>query len=750
MPDATQNPQPPDDPARRVPPSRTPQGPQGRLPGPPDRQPGSPERRPPPPEGPGGPPRKPEGTPPRSPWTAAIGYALLAIALVWLWQQGLQSMAYHTISYREFKERLAGGDILSVEIGPNEIEGKMRAPAEAGKAKPGGEAAAPAKPEAKGEKPKAPEAKTAEKAPAQPAEAAKPGTQAPAGKPTLSAAKTAEKPVVKPGAPPSGEEAAGAKGAAGAGNVVLFRTVRVEDPSLLKDVEKAHIDYTGTQPSILPQILLAWVLPLGLLALLWFGLFRRMGGGGASQAVLSFGKSRAHLVADRDVGVTFADVAGCDEAKAELAEIVEFLRRPEHFTILGAKIPKGVLLVGPPGTGKTLMARAVAGEAKVPFFSLSGSDFVEMFVGVGAARVRDLFQQAKKHAPCIVFVDELDAIGRARGVHLSNINDEREHTLNQLLVEMDGFEPNSGVEILAATNRPDVLDPALLRPGRFDRQVVLDAPDVVGREAILRVHARGKRLGPDVDLGAVARSTPGFSGADLANALNEAALLAGRLGRDRIGQREIEEAVEKVVAGPERKSRRLDDTEKQRVAYHEVGHALVAIHSIHADPVHKISIVPRGRAALGYTLQLPTGEHHLLTTAALRDRLRGLLGGRAAEEVVFGDVSTGAENDLEMATALARRLVCQFGMGKAVGLMHVAREPAWGSIGADGILQRDCSEETAHAVDEEVRALLDEAYADARRVLVQHRDQLERVSKALLERETIDEPGLRALLAGPA
>jgi cell division protease FtsH len=742
MPDPTQHPQ-PSDPARQVPPSPAPrpQGPQGRPPGPAERprgpldqRRGSPER---PPEGPGGPPRKPDGTPPRSPWTAAIGYALLAIAMVWLWQQGLQSMAYHTISYRDFKERLAAGDILSVEIGPNEIEGKMRAPAEAGKAKPGGAPAPPGKPAAASTRPEAKVVAAPEKPPKPP--------ETKTAENTPSEAKGAEKPAAKPG-----EETTGAKGTSPEGAEVLFRTVRVDDPKLLEDVEKAHIDYTGTQPSILPQILLAWVLPLGLLALLWFGLFRRMGGGGASQAVLSFGKSRARLVADRDVGVTFADVAGCDEAKTELAEIVEFLRRPEHFTILGAKIPKGVLLVGPPGTGKTLMARAVAGEAKVPFFSLSGSDFVEMFVGVGAARVRDLFEQAKKHAPCIVFVDELDAIGRARGVHLSNINDEREHTLNQLLVEMDGFEPNSGVEILAATNRPDVLDPALLRPGRFDRQVVLDAPDVVGREAILRVHARGKRLGPDVDLGAVARSTPGFSGADLANALNEAALLAGRLGRDRIGQREIEEAVEKVVAGPERKSRRLDDTEKQRVAYHEVGHALVAIHSTYADPVHKISIVPRGRAALGYTLQLPTGEHHLLTTSALRDRLRGLLGGRAAEDVVFGDVSTGAENDLEMATALARRLVCQFGMGKAVGLMHVAHEPAWGSIGADGILQRDCSEETAHAVDEEVRALLDEAYADARQVLVQHRDQLERVAKALLERETLDEPGLRALLAGPA
>src|SRR5690606_32227818 len=488
-------------------------------------------------------------------------------------------------------------------------------------------------------------------------------------------------------------------------------------------------DYTGARTGLVPQLLLG-LLPLALLLLLWVAMFRRLGSaGGASSAVLSFGKSRARLVAESDVGVSFDDVAGADEAKAELAEIVEFLRRPERFTALGAKIPKGVLLTGPPGTGKTLLARAVAGEAGVPFFSLSGSDFVEMFVGVGAARVRDLFEQAKQHAPCIVFVDELDAIGRARGVHVSNVNDEREHTLNQLLVEMDGFAPNSGVVILAATNRPDVLDPALLRPGRFDRQVVLDAPDVRGREAILRVHARGKRLAPDVDLAALARTTPGFSGADLANALNEAALLAARRGLARIGQAELEEAVEKVVAGPERKSRRLADEEKRRVAYHESGHALVALYSPHADPVHKISIVPRGRAALGYTLQLPTGDRYLLSEEALRDRIRELLGGRAAEEVVFGSVSTGAENDLEMATALARRMVCQFGMGESVGLMHVVRETGWpGLQTAAPDLQRDCSEQTAHAVDQEVRALLDAAYAEARELLVRKRHQLERVA----------------------
>jgi cell division protease FtsH len=617
---------------------------------------------------------RPAPPPPRLPWPAFALYTAVALLMAWLWWQGLGTLAVRTISYREFEEQLAAGRVIEVRVGPEVIEGRMKAEPEKGEA-----------------------------AAKEPAPAAEP---------------------------------------------VRFRTVRIEDPTLLADLERAGVDYTGQQPSAWTPLLLGWLLPIAVLGFLWFGLMRGLGGG-ASQAALSFGKSRAKLVADREVGVTFADVAGCDEAKQELAEIVEFLRRPERFTALGAKIPKGVLLVGPPGTGKTLLARAVAGEARVPFFSLSGSDFVEMFVGVGAARVRDLFDQAKRQAPCIVFVDELDAIGRARGVHLSNINDEREHTLNQLLVEMDGFEPNSGVVLLSATNRPDVLDPALLRPGRFDRQVVLDAPDVAGREAILRVHARGKRLADDVDLATIARGTPGFSGADLANALNEAALLAARRGGDRIRAADLDEAVEKVVAGPERKSRRLDDAEKRRVAVHEVGHALVAVHSENADPVRKISIVPRGRAALGYTLQLPTGDHHLLSAVALRERLAGLLGGRAAEELVLGDVSTGAENDLEAATQLARRMVCQFGMGKSVGLMHVAHDPAV-VPGVLGSAQRDCSEQTAHAIDHEVRELLDDAYATAQAILLRHRGELERVAAALLERETLDEAALRALLSPPA
>jgi cell division protease FtsH len=527
-----------------------------------------------------------------------------------------------------------------------------------------------------------------------------------------------------------------------------FQTVRVEDPDLLEELRAAGVEVTGTRPSAWPQLAI-WLLPMGLLVVFWLYVLRRATGGGLGQAAMTFGKSRARLVADRDIQVRFRDVAGCDEAKAELAEVVDFLQHPERFTRVGAKIPKGVLLVGPPGTGKTLLARAVAGEAEVPFFSLSGSDFVEMFVGVGAARVRDLFEQAKQHAPCIVFIDELDAIGRTRGVRVSNVNDEREHTLNQLLVEMDGFEANAGVILLSATNRPDVLDAALLRPGRFDRQVVLDSPDITGRAAILGVHARNKPLAANVDLGAVARATPGFSGADLANAMNEAALAAARRGASEITQVDLEEAVEKVVAGPERKSRRLDRDQKRRVAYHETGHALVASLSPQADPVHKISIVPRGRAALGYTLQLPTGEQYLLTRSALFDKIRSLLGGRAAEELAFGEVSTGAENDLEQATNLARSVVARFGMGESVRLLHCGT-PLTSELvpTADGYTLRDCSEHTASMIDEEAEQLLEQLYQEAKQLLEQHKDGLERVATALLERETLDEAEFRALVGG--
>jgi len=524
----------------------------------------------------------------------------------------------------------------------------------------------------------------------------------------------------------------------------LFRTVRVEDPNLVEELETAGVKFVGIRPSFLSEFLVYWALPLGLMVLLWFWLSKSLHSAGG--AIMSFGRSRAKLVADKETGVRFDDVAGCDEAKYELQEIVDFLRNPDRYVALGATIPKGVLLSGPPGTGKTLLARAVAGEARVPFFSISGSDFVEMFVGVGAARVRDLFEQGKRNAPCIIFIDELDAIGRQRGVHMGTANDEREQTLNQLLVELDGFEPNAGVIILAATNRPEVLDRALLRPGRFDRQVIVDAPDLDGRKAILKVHARNKPLAEDVDLRKIAQSTPGFSGADLANAINEAALLAARRKGETITQKDLEEAVEKVVAGPERKSRRLNEEERRRVAYHEVGHALVAAYSEHADPVHKISIVPRGRAALGYTLQLPTDEQFLLTRSEIEDRIKGLLGGRAAEEVVFGEVSSGAENDLERATAMARQMVAMYGMSDTVGLVHCARREGLFLSHPDGVPQRDCSEHTACAIDQEVKRLLENAYGNAKSILTEHRGQLNSLADELLKRETLDAAAFNRLL----
>jgi cell division protease FtsH len=529
---------------------------------------------------------------------------------------------------------------------------------------------------------------------------------------------------------------------------ILFRTVKVEDPKLVDELQAAGVEFRGERPNLMSQFLLSWIVPIGIMVLIWTFIGRRLGS--ASESILSFGKSKAKLVAEKETGVTFGDVAGCEEAKYELQEVVDFLKHPQRYKSIGANIPKGVLLIGPPGTGKTLLAKAVAGEAHVPFFSLSGSDFVEMFVGVGAARVRDLFQQAKAKAPCIVFIDELDAIGRQRGVHVGAVNDEREQTLNQLLVEMDGFAANVGVIVLAATNRPDVLDRALLRPGRFDRQVLVDAPDIDGREAILKVHVRGKPLANEVDLRRIAQATPGFSGADLANALNEAALLAARRHAKEISQKDLEDAVEKVVAGPERKSRHLREEEKRRVAYHEAGHALAAAYSPGADPVHKISVIPRGRAALGYTLQLPVDDQFLMTRSQLLDRICSMLGGRAAEEVIFHEVTTGAENDLEHATALARQMVCIFGMSETVGLVRCAqRQNAMHLQGMDGTFQRDCSERTAEEIDEEVKKILQQAYNRAREILEAHRDQLELVTKTLLENETLDAQTFNRLLGRP-
>ncbi len=639
------------------------------------------------------------------PWHSWIWYVVLAMAILWLWQETFRQVAVHNIAYSEFKQHLAKGEVVECSIRENDIVGKIEPK---GTAKP--EAVQPAVGK--------------EKASAKPA-ATPVSTESPKG-----SSKAGSKPEKSKAAPPQ---------------AYVFRTERVEDPDLVRELQAKHVKFSGAHPSFLSQFLLTWILPIGLILLLWRFLAGRMQGLGTS--MMSFGSSRAKLVADAETNVTFDDVAGCEEVKEELQEVVTFLKDPDRYRLLGAQIPKGVLLVGPPGTGKTLLARAVAGEAHVPFYSISGSEFVEMFVGVGAARVRDLFLQAKTHAPCIVFIDELDAVGRQRGVRAGVVNDEREQTLNQLLVGMDGFEANVGVVVLAATNRPEVLDRALLRPGRFDRQVVVDAPDLNGREAILKLHARGKPLAGDGDLRRIAQETPGFSGADLANVVNEAALLAARRNAKEITQSDLQEAVEKVVAGPERKSRRLSEEDKRRVAYHESGHALVAAYSKHADMLQKISIVPRGRAALGYTLQLPQDDQYLRSRSELIDKVNGLLGGRAAEEVVFNEISTGAENDLEQATIIARQMVTIFGMSDSAGLAHWGSQPnqlvPW--MG-DGSLSRDCSEATARMIDEEVRKILDDAHGEAKRILQEHRDQLDLVAKELLQRETMDAQTFKELI----
>lgn len=473
-----------------------------------------------------------------------------------------------------------------------------------------------------------------------------------------------------------------------------------------------------------------------LFIIFWFFLINQMQNTG--NKALSFGKSRARLHAEDKTKTTFDDIAGEDEAKEELVEIVEFLRQPRRFTELGAKIPKGVLLIGHPGTGKTLLAKAVAGEAGVPFFSISGSDFVEMFVGVGASRVRDLFEQAKKNAPCIVFIDEIDAVGRQRGAGLGGGHDEREQTLNQLLVEMDGFEPNSGIIILAATNRPDVLDPALLRPGRFDRQVTLDIPDIKGREDILKVHAKGKPLAPEVDLKVLARRTPMFTGADLANVLNEAALLAARRGKKKIYMEDCEDAIERVIAGPEKKSRIMSQKEKELTAFHEAGHALVGHFLPTVDPIHKISIIPRGQAG-GYTLALPLEDKHYSTRTELLENVVFMLGGRAAEVIALGEISTGARNDLERATKTVRRMITEYGMSDELGYMtfgHGHEEQVF--LGRDISRDKNYSEEIAAAIDREIKRMMDEAFARAKQIIIEHRELLDKIANALLEHETIE------------
>ncbi len=489
----------------------------------------------------------------------------------------------------------------------------------------------------------------------------------------------------------------------------------------------------------------SYVMPFLLLGGVFWFVFRQAQG--SNNAAMSFGKSRARMSGDQPT-VTFDDVAGVEEAKEELQEVVEFLREPEKFIALGARIPKGVLLVGSPGTGKTLMAKAVSGEAGVPFFSISGSEFVEMFVGVGASRVRDMFDQAKRHSPCIVFVDEIDAVGRQRGAGLGGSHDEREQTLNQMLVEMDGFDTDTNVILIAATNRPDVLDPALLRPGRFDRRVILDRPDMRGREAILKVHVRGKPLASDVDLTVVARSTPGFVGADIENLVNEAAILAARRDLKIIGQDEFEEAIERVIAGPERKSRLISEEEKRIVAYHEAGHAVVAHALPEADPVHKVSIIARGMAG-GYTMMLPEEDRTLMPKKKLMADMIGLLGGRAAEELVFDDITSGASNDLERVTRMARSMVTRLGMSDDLGPMVYGQKEELIFLGREISEQRDYSESIAEKIDQEVRNMVSEAYDRAHQILAEYRDRLDAVAERLLEEETVSRAEFEELFPAP-
>jgi cell division protease FtsH len=526
-----------------------------------------------------------------------------------------------------------------------------------------------------------------------------------------------------------------------------FNAARIEDPKLLEELDAAGVKYTGEFVSRWLPELLSWVLPILILIAIWSFFFRRMSG--AEGGVMSFARSKHRVFAEDDVKVSFADVAGVDEAEQELKEIVEFLKNPKKYTALGGRIPKGVLLVGPPGTGKTLLARAVAGEAKVPFFSMSGSEFVEMFVGVGAARVRDLFQQAEAKAPCIIFIDELDALGRARVQSPMGSHEEREQTLNQLLAEMDGFDSRKAIIIMGATNRPEVLDPALLRPGRFDRQVLVDKPDVKGREEVLRIHTRNVKLSPGVDLKVVAARTAGFAGADLANLVNEAALLAARKDKTAVDMQDFDEAIDRLIAGLEKK-RVMNTKEREIVAYHESGHALVATFTPGMDPVHKISIVQRGFGALGYTMQLPLEDRYLMQRKDLLNQLAVLLGGRTAEEIALGEISTGAQNDLQRATDIARAMVTEWGMSDALGAINYDGHKRSKFLDIPLGPERGAyAEDTARLIDSEVKRIMTDAHVEARRVLTEHRDQLESVTRRLLEQEVMEGDELRQMLGVP-
>lgn len=529
-----------------------------------------------------------------------------------------------------------------------------------------------------------------------------------------------------------------------------FVTVPLQDNELARLLERHHVEYTVRQGGgWLSNFIFNWLLPIGLLFLFWVWLARRMTLGAGRDFLNIGGKSRARIHAESQIKVTFDDVAGVEEAKQELRETIEFLKDPARIQSLGGRMPKGVLLMGPPGTGKTLLARAVAGEAGVPFFSISGSEFMEMFVGVGAARVRDLFEQARQKAPCIIFIDELDAIGRARGgPSVMGGHDEREQTLNQLLTEMDGFDPSVGVVVMAASNRPEILDKALLRPGRFDRQVVVDKPDLEGRLAILKIHTKKMKLSADVDLRVVAQRTPGFVGADLANVANEAAILAVRRNHTSVMMHDFEEAIDRVIGGPEKKSRALNPEEKRRVAFHESGHALVATMVPTGEPVHKISIIPRGFAALGYTLQLPVEEKFLSTERELRDQLAILMGGRVAEELIYGpdQISTGAQNDLEKASEIARSMVCQLGMSKKLGPVIYGKQQRLAYLNVEGPEERNFSEETARLIDSEVKNLIHEAYERAHKILTEKRSILDALADLLQEKEVVSGEEVKQLI----
>ncbi|HJV47550.1 MAG TPA: ATP-dependent zinc metalloprotease FtsH [Bacillota bacterium] len=530
------------------------------------------------------------------------------------------------------------------------------------------------------------------------------------------------------------------------GDVFYSNGPLYNNTELLKKIEEAHLTketYEQQKGDSVWLTFLTSIIPFVIIFILFFFLLNQAQGGGSR--VMNFGKSKAKLYTDDKKKVTFNDVAGADEEKAELEEVVEFLKDPRRFAQIGARIPKGVLLVGPPGTGKTLLARAVAGEAGVPFFSISGSDFVEMFVGVGASRVRDLFENAKKNAPCIIFIDEIDAVGRQRGAGLGGGHDEREQTLNQLLVEMDGFGANEGIIIVAATNRPDILDPALLRPGRFDRQITVDRPDVKGRMAVLGVHARNKPLSDSVDLDVIARRTPGFTGADLENLLNEAALLTARRNKKKIEMSEVDEAIDRVIAGPAKKSRVISEQEKRLVAYHEAGHTIVGYHLEHADMVHKVTIIPRGSAG-GYTVMLPKEDRYFATRSELLDKISGLLGGRVAEELKLQEISTGAHNDFERATGIARRMVVEFGMSDKLGPMQFGRSQGQVFLGRDFGHERDYSEHTSQEIDQEIQRIIREQYKRTKDLLIKYSDQLEEVAQTLLEVETLDAEQIKSII----